>query len=372
MSLHIRNAFRHSVSGCIQQVGGKRYCMRHQNIIDAIGHTPLVRLRLQQGRAGGKVFAKMELLNPFGMKDRVAKRIILEAKRKGELKEGMPIIESSSGTMACGVALVGSALGHEVHIVTDPRIDPITLAKLEALGCQVHVVEKMGSQGWQSARLELLHTLLRQYPGSFCPRQYENPENPCAYHELAQELLEDLGHVDVLVASVGSGGSLSGTAAELKRFCPALKVIAVDAVGSVIFGQPDNPGRLQSGLGNSLIAANVHHELVDEVHWLSDEEAFAATLKLARVEQIFAGNSSGSVYAVASWVSTQTPPDTNIVAIFPDRGDRYTTTIYSRAYREQKGLHTVELLDAPQAVARNTVVSSWSYTAFSGGAADVK
>jgi cysteine synthase len=345
--------------------------MLRQSILDAVGHTPLVRL-CPHNQARGKVFAKLELLNPFGMKDRVAKRIILEAKRTGELQDGIPIIESSSGTMACGVALVGTALGHEVHIVTDPRIDSITLAKLESLGCQVHIVKKMGHQGWQSARLELLHALLHQYPGSFWPRQYENSENPRAYQELAQELLEDLERVDVLVAAVGSGGSLSGTAAELKRFCPALKVIAVDAVGSVIFGQPDNPGRLQSGLGNSLVPANVYHELVDEVHWLNDEEAFAATIKLAREEQIFAGNSSGSVYAVASWVSTQTPSDANIVAIFPDRGDRYASTIYNKAYREEKGLCTLGLPGAPRAISRNAAVSSWSYASFSEVPADVK
>lgn len=339
--------------------------MLYSNMIDTIGHTPLVRLG-QNTPAIGKVFAKLELLNPFGMKDRVAKRIILEAKRTGELRDGMPIIESSSGTMACGVALVGTSLGHEVHIVTDPRIDPITLAKLKTLGCQVHIVEKMGTHGWQSARLERLHELRRQYPGSFWPRQYENPENPRAYIELAHELLTDLERVDVLVVAVGSGGSMSGTAHELKRFCPHLKTIAVDATGSAIFGQPDLPGRLQGGLGNSLVPPNVHHELVDEVHWLNDEEAFAATLQLAREEKIFAGNSSGSVYAVARWVSTQATPDTIIVAIFPDRGDRYVDTIYNPVYRENKGINTLALPDAPKAVLPGVTVSSWSYAALSG------
>jgi cysteine synthase A len=120
-----------------------------EGVLDAIGNTPLVRMRGLPG-GGGELYAKLELLNPFGMKDRVAKHILLEARRRGMLSEGAPIVESSSGTMALGVALVGGALGHPVHIVTDPRIDAITSAKLHALGCRVTVVEHMTSRGWQS------------------------------------------------------------------------------------------------------------------------------------------------------------------------------------------------------------------------------
>jgi cysteine synthase len=335
--------------------------MLRQDILDAIGKTPLVKLRLND-RAKGQVYAKLELLNPFGMKDRVAKNTILEAKRKGILKDGAPIIESSSGTMAAGVALVGTYLGHDVHIVTDPRIDPITKAKLTSLGCKVHIVEKMSpDRGWQGARLELLHKLLDEHPGAFWPRQYENPDNPGAYKELAQEVLEDIGQVDILVAAVGSGGSLSGTARALKQYNPGLKVVAVDAAGSVIFGQPDNPKRLQGGLGNSLVAPNVDFSVMDEVHWLNDEEAFAATLQLAREEKIFAGNSSGSVYAVARWIATQVSEDQKILAILPDRGDRYVDTIYNEAYRIEKGVNGLRLPDEPAFVSYDTVVTSWSY-----------
>lgn len=190
--------------------------MLAENIIQAIGKTPLVKLQLDQDSIGS-VYAKLESMNPFGMKDRVAKQIIIKAKKQGILPDGVPIIESSSGTMALGVALVGTYLGHPVHIVTDPRIDPITLSKLNAMGCKVHIVEKMTSQGWQSARLEKLKELMKDYPGAFWPRQYENPENPNAYSELANELIGDLHHVDVLIGSIGSGGSLCGTAKELRK-----------------------------------------------------------------------------------------------------------------------------------------------------------
>ena len=331
------------------------------DLLDAIGKTPLLKLRPVAGSVAD-IYAKLELQNLFGMKDRVAKQAILEAKRTGVLQDGAPIVESSSGTMALGVALVGTYLGHPVHIVTDPRIDPITLAKLRALGCTVHVVERMTSHGWQSARLERLDELMKEYPGSFWPRQYSNPENPRAYAALAAELMNDLGKVDILVGAVGSGGSVCGTARVLRRFFPDLRVVGVDCVGSVLFGQPDYPKRLQGGLGNSLMPPNVDHSVFDEVHWLSDAEAFSATLALTAEQKIFAGNSSGSVYAVLRWLSCSTPAGTKIVGILPDRGDRYAKSIYDEEYRTAKGVVIAPLPPEPEHVSYGTAVSTWSYS----------
>jgi S-sulfo-L-cysteine synthase (3-phospho-L-serine-dependent) len=330
------------------------------DIVQAIGRTPLIRLR-GASSAAGLLFGKLELLNPFGMKDRAARSIILEARRTGELRDGAPIVESSSGTMALGVALVGRALGHPVHIVTDPRIDAITLAKLTALGCVVHIVERMTHQGWQSARLERLATLLSELPGAYWTRQYENMGNPQGYVGLAEELLEQLTHIDVLVGPVGSGGSLCGTARQLRERGMRVRVVAVDAVGSAIFGQPDRPARLQSGLGNSLIPPNVDFGAIDEVHWLSDAEAFQAAYELARHEQIFAGNSSGSAYLVARWLTLDAPPGTRVVALLPDRGDRYAGTLYNSDYLREHGIQVpVELPDSPINADLDTPVSRWS------------
>jgi S-sulfo-L-cysteine synthase (3-phospho-L-serine-dependent) len=326
--------------------------MRFDSVIDAIGHTPAVRLRVPA--AGGvEVYAKLELQNQFAMKDRVAKQIVLEARRDGTLAPGAPLIESSSGTMALGLALVGTHLGHPVHIVTDPRIDEITLAKLEALGCTVHVVRAMTGQGWQSARLERLAQLMADLDGAFWPRQYTNPQNPAAYRALAGELRADLGHLDVLVGSVGSGGSLCGTSRALLPGLPGLRVVGVDCVGSAIFAQPDWPQRRQSGLGNSLHPGNVDYALIDEVHWLSDDEAFDATRRLAAEQQIFAGNTSGSVYRVLCHLAARAPAGTRLAGIFPDRGDRYVSGVY----RGAPGPVAAE----PAEVSYGTPVSSWSY-----------
>ncbi|MFC5833515.1 pyridoxal-phosphate dependent enzyme [Nonomuraea insulae] len=325
--------------------------MIYDSVVDAIGHTPLVRLRVPAPK-GVAVYAKLELQNLFAMKDRVAKQAILDAKVSGELADGAPIVESSSGTMALGLAFVGAHLGHSVHIVTDPRIDPGTLAKLHALGCVVHIVEAMTGNGWQSARLERLAELRAELDGAFWPRQYSNPANPLAYRALADELRQDLGAFDILVGAVGSGGSLCGTSRALLPHLPDVRVVAVDAVGSMLFAQPDRPERRQSGLGNSLQPANLDHELIDEVHWLSDAEAFAATRRLAREQSLFAGNTSGSVYQVMCHLAAEAAPGTQLVGIFPDRGDRYVDTVY-----EETG---GPVSPVPRRVRYGTPVASWS------------
>ncbi|WP_055533382.1 pyridoxal-phosphate dependent enzyme [Streptomyces graminilatus] len=333
--------------------------MLFDTLTDAIGRTPLVRLRLGAER-GVEVYAKLELQNLFAMKDRVARNIVLEARRLGTLRPDAPVVESSSGTMALGVALVGRSLGHEVHIVTDPRIDPVTLAKLRALGCHVHVVEAMTSHGWQSARLERLAELMADLPGAFWPQQYTNPDNPGAYRDLARELLDDLGHIDALVGAVGSGGSLCGTGRALRESLPAVRVVGVDCVGSALFGQPDIPQRLQSGLGNSLLPKNLDRSLVDEVHWLNDHEAFAATRELAREQQIFGGNTSGSVYRVLGDLARRAEPGSRIVGILPDRGDRYADTVYSDEHWADHDLREVPAAARPAVVPAGTTVTTWS------------
>lgn len=337
--------------------------MSSTGIVDAIGHTPVVKLRFDDARTD--VHAKLELQNLFGMKDRVAKQAILHARATGELKPGAPIVESSSGTMALGLALVGSALGHPVHIVTDPRIDPITLTKLRALAADVHIVPKMTGAGWQSARLERLEALRTGLPGAFWPRQYSNPQNPAAYRALAEELLEQLGHIDILVGSVGSGGSLCGTSRALRAHLPRLRTVGIDAVGSALFSQPDRPTRLQSGLGNSLIPPNLDLGQIDEVHWLSDREAFASTLRLASEQAVFGGNTSGSVYRVLGHLSRRERPGTRIVGIFPDRGDRYHEGVYNMDYWHKHGLDVAPERDAPVEVEYGTPVEAWSFSVLS-------
>jgi cysteine synthase len=334
--------------------------MRYESLLQSIGHTPVVRLRSRAGAA--KLYAKLELTNPAGgHKDRFARHVIQKARATGQLKEGGVIIETSSGTLGQGLAMVGRSLGHEVHIVTDPRTDAMTLAKLWALGAVVHVVDQPNANGWQGARLERTEQLVAQTPGAFWPRQYSNPENPESYAAVAEELTADLGRVDALVAPVGSGGLLCGTARALKAVNPNLKAVAVDVVGSIIFDQPLNAKRLLNGVGNSIVPPNVDRSVIDQVHWVNDQEGFGATLQLARHEQIIAGGSSGAAYLVADWVARCLPAEHTVAVLLPDRGDRYYKTVYNPAFLSDNGLRPDHLPDAPRQVAFGTPVTEWSY-----------
>jgi cysteine synthase A len=313
-----------------------------QSVLELMRDTPLVAMK---GRAvhtrRANLWGKLELAMPGQMKDRVAHRVIRDAEARGLLAPGGIVVESSSGTMAEGLARVGAVLGYRVIIVTDPRIDHTLLAKLRAFGAQLEIVETLPPEGgWQRRRFERLREILQEHPTAFWPRQYDNTLFQRVYaSEIAGELAE-LGAITALVATVGSGGSISGTAHALRLRNPHVRIIAVDAAGSVQFNQPDRP-RKQSGHGNSIVAGNIDYRVIDEVHWVTDGECFHACHELARREGIFAGGSSGAAYLVASWIASQCDPMANVVALLPDRGDRYSGTIFDDAYLEEHALRDV-------------------------------
>jgi len=335
------------------------------SVLELMKNTPLVRLRgraVSQPRAA--LWAKLELAMPGQMKDRVALKMVTDAEASGALPPGGTIVESSSGTMAEGLARVGSLKGYRVIIVTDPRIDPGTAAKLRALGAELEIVDKYHpTGGWQQSRLERLKQVLAGHPGAFWPRQYDSPSNPGAYTDhMSGELRDALGpRIAALVGTVGSGGSLCGTAVALRAHLPDLRVVAVDAVGSVQFYQPNLP-RLQSGHSNSIIAGNINYRVISEAHWLSDGEVFNACHELARREGIFGGGSSGAAYVVASWVAEQYGPDHSVVCILPDKGDRYGETIYSEKYLAEHQLTGIHAAAQPDQIRYGVdVAKRWSW-----------
>ncbi|UQB73100.1 PLP-dependent cysteine synthase family protein [Rhodococcus ruber] len=327
-----------------------------------VGNTPV--LWIGQPFADGNTgfWAKLEGTNPGGMKDRPALHMVERARARGELTPGARIIESSSGTLGLGLALAGIVHHHPVTVVTDPGLEPIIHRMLAAYGADVELVtEPHPTGGWQQARRDRVRELLGTHPGSWCPDQYSNPDNVDAYQSLALELLAQLGHIDVLVCSVGTGGHSAGIARVLRRFCPELKLVGVDTVGSVIFGQPAAP-RLMRGLGSSIHPANIDYGAFDEVHWVAPHEAVWSCRTLAATHHASGGWSVGAVALAAGWIARTHTPDTRIAAIFPDGPQRYFDTVYNDEFCDNHGLLEATPPTDPTTVEHPTdrVVRSWT------------
>ncbi|MCH9729385.1 MAG: PLP-dependent cysteine synthase family protein [Actinomycetia bacterium] len=327
-----------------------------------VGNTPLIFLPTTPADPGSGFWAKLEGHNPNGMKDRPALHMVERARDRGELHPGGMIVESSSGTMGLGLALAGIVYRHPVTVVTDAGLEPIVHQMLRAYGAVVDVVtEPHPVGGWQLARKDRVAEILAAQPGSWCPDQYANPDNVAAYHGLASELIDQLGDVDVLVCSVGTGGHSAGVSQFLRRHNPRMRLIGVDTIGSTIFGQPAAP-RLMRGLGSSIYPGNVDYSGFDEVHWVAPGEAVASCRALAANHHASGGWSVGAVGLVAGWVARTSTPGERIVAIFPDGPMRYHGSIYDDDYCREHGL----LGHVPQAhpdvieTSADRVVSRWT------------
>lgn len=216
-----------------------------------VGNTPVLRITAPFADDGHGFWAKLEGFNPGGMKDRPAMHMVERGRVRGDLQPGDRIVESTSGTLGLGLALAGTVYGHPVTLVTDPGLEPIIDRMLRAYGADVDMVTTAHrSGGWQQARRDRVAEILRSDARAWYPDQYNNPDNVDAYRGLALELLAQLGTIDVLVCSVGTGGHSAGVARVLRESNPGLRLIGVDTVGSTIFGQPAG-SRVMRGLGRA-------------------------------------------------------------------------------------------------------------------------
>jgi cysteine synthase A len=312
--------------------------------------------------AGRGFWAKLEGAHPGGIKDRPALHMIGRARARGDLAGGAPVIESSSGTLALGLALAGLTYGHPVTVVTDPGMEPAIRRALAAYGARVEAVTAAHPVGgWQQARREKVMALLAESAGAWCPDQYNNPDNPASYALLAAELIAQLGRIDVLVASVGTGGHSAGITAALRETFPDLALIGVDATGSTIFGQPAAQ-RLMRGLGSSIHPGNVAYGAFTEVHWVAPAEAVWACRSLARHHYASGGWSVGAVALVAGWAARSYPAGTRIAAVFPDGPHRYLDTVYNDGWCHGHGLLETAVPPEPEEIKEpgERAVTSWT------------
>lgn len=305
--------------------------MIHDSLVDCIGHTPLVRLRRLFPQTGLEVIAKLEGLNPGGsIKDRPAHFIIERGLKDGTITSNTRLIESSSGNMGIALAIAARIYELEFYCVVDPKISPANLRILELLGAHIEMVHKRDDQGgYLKTRIEKVHELLQRIPHSHWTNQYANQLNWQAhYYETANEILAELDRpIDCLITAVSTAGTLLGISRRLREVFPRLRVIAVDACGSIIFGGPPGPREIP-GIGSSRVPELLCLDEIDSVVYVNDREAVQGCRSLVTYEGIFAGGSSGSVITGIQKLLPTFPASYRVLTILPDRGDRYLGLVY--------------------------------------------
>ena len=301
----------------------------YRKITDLIGGTPLLELTNYEkaNELNAKIYAKLEYFNPAGsVKDRIAKAMLDDAEEKGLLKPGAVIIEPTSGNTGIGLASVAASRGYKVILTMPETMSVERRNLLKAYGAELVLTE--GAKGMPGA-IAKAKELAEQTPNSYIPSQFTNPANPAVHLKTTgPEIWADTdGKVDIFVAGVGTGGTLSGVGAYLKSQNPNVKVVAVEPASSpVLSGGKAGPHKIQ-GIGAGFVPDTLNTDIYDEILPVQNEDAFATDRALARSEGVLVGISSGAaVFAAAQLAKRPENAGKVIVALLPDTGERYLST----------------------------------------------
>lgn len=301
----------------------------YNSVLDLVGGTPIMELHnyMKNFDINGRILAKLEYFNPAGSaKDRVAKQMIADAEASGKLKKGSTIIEPTSGNTGIGLASAAASLGYKCVLVMPDSMSVERINLLKAYGAEVVLSE--GAKGMAGA-VEKADELAKNISGSFIAGQFENPSNPKAHYlTTGPEIWADTdGKVDIFVATVGTGGTLTGTAKYLKEKNPDIKIIAVEPASSPLLSAGKaGPHKIQ-GIGANFVPEILDTDLYDEVLTVTDDDAYKAANAIAKLEGILVGISSGAAVSAAAKIGKR-PENAgkNIVTVLPDSGDRYMSS----------------------------------------------
>jgi cysteine synthase A len=304
----------------------------HEGILSLIGDTPLVRLSRVFPDLHFDLYAKMEAFNPGGsVKDRPAYNILKRGMALGLIGPDTVIVESSSGNMGVGLAQACSYFGLRFRCVVDPKTTPQNVRLLKTYGAEVEMVMEPDPESGEflQARINRVRELHSEIENSFWPDQYTNVLNPASHYETMSEIVSALGtDPDYLFCATSTCGTMRGCAEYVRDKGLRTRIIAVDAIGSVIFGGTKRK-RLIPGHGAALRPGLFQHNLADRCVHVSDLECVVGCRRLARREAVLAGGSSGAVLSAVERMMDEIPRGSSCVIIFPDRGERYLDTIYS-------------------------------------------
>ncbi|GAA1973159.1 2,3-diaminopropionate biosynthesis protein SbnA [Kitasatospora viridis] len=308
-------------------------------VLSAVGATPLVELTKVFPGSRFRTFAKLEGHNPGGsIKDRSALGMLIDRIRDGQLVPGKSVVvESSSGNLAIGLAQVCRYFGIRLICVVDPRTNRQSIAVMRALGAEVEMVSTAdpATGEYLPVRIRRVRELVATTPFAYCPDQYGNPLNALVHRQTMREIVEGLdGRLDYLICATSSCGTLRGCSEYARELGLPVRIIAVDAIGSVIFGATSGR-RLIPGHGASVRPALFQPGLADEVVHVSDLDCLVGCRRLAGREAILAGGSSGAVISALDAIRDRITPGATCAVILPDRGERYLDTIYDDGWVEE-------------------------------------
>ena len=318
------------------------------DITQSVGNTPLVRLRKVTADRGitATVLVKPEYLNPTGsVKDRMAIYMLNAAIESGKLKPGGTIIEATSGNTGAGVAMFAAAHGYQAVLTIPDKMSTEKIDTLRAFGAQVHICPTAVPPDDPQSYYETAKRLAQQFDNHFMLNQYHNLDNIQAhYATTGPEIWRQTGgKIDVFVAGVGTGGTMSGAAKYLKEQDPEVQVVAVDVEGSVYYGYfrnkqlPDAHPYLVEGIGDDLLCETVDFSVIDEMYQVDDKTSFLVARELARKEGILAGGSSGSALHAALEHAKQLDQSKTMVVILPDGGAKYISKMFNDEWMREKG-----------------------------------
>ncbi len=335
----------------------------YNNILELVGNTPLVKLNRITAHLKGNFYAKMESFNPgHSSKDRVATFIIEEAERKGLLKKDSTVIETTSGNTGFSIAMVSIIKGYKCILAVSSKSSKDKIDMLRSMGAQVHVCPAHVSADDPRSYYQVAKRLHEETKGSIYINQYFNELNIDAhYASTGPEIWEQTGGtITHLVACSGTGGTISGTARYLKEQNPNIKVIGIDAFGSVLkkfhetgeFDQQEiYPYRIE-GLGKNLIPAATDFGVIDQFIKVSDEESAHTAREIVKTEGMFVGYTSGAVMQGIKQLSKdgEFSKDSNVIVIFPDHGSRYMSKIYSDQWMEDQGFFDAKTIEETEKI----------------------